>query len=102
MRIRSEKDNEGGTYIENLSENYVENPDEFFALLKEGKKNRSVGRTNMNLVSSRSHLIVSITLHQKDTEKEVAKTGKLLMVDLAGSEKVSKTGAEGKLLMEAK
>ena len=29
------------------------------------------------------------------------KSGKLFIVDLAGSEKVSKTGAEGKVLSEA-
>ena len=39
---------------------------------------------------------------QKNTEKGGSKTGKMYMVDLAGSEKVSKTGAEGEVLEEAK
>lgn len=31
-----------------------------------------------------------------------SKTSKLVLIDLAGSEKISKTGAEGKVLQEAK
>ena len=100
MKIRSDKHK--GIYVEKLTEVYVSTPEEVFKFLKIGKKNRSVGRTNMNLVSSRSHLLVNLTLHQNDTKNEIAKNGKLLMVDLAGSEKVSKTKAEGKTFEESK
>lgn len=100
MRIRSTPTK--GVYVEGITEVYVSSPEEVHSYLKVGKKNRSVGRTNMNLVSSRSHLLLTLTLHQNNTKEEVAKTGKLLMVDLAGSEKASKTGAEGKTFQEAK
>ncbi len=70
-----------------------------------GKKNRSVGATQMNQDSSRSHSIFTITIEM--TEKYDAKgakggdshirVGKLNLVDLAGSERQSKTGATGEL-----
>lgn len=43
-----------------------------------------------------------ITLYQNNLKDSSAKSGKIILVDLAGSQKVSKTGAEGKLLDEAK
>jgi len=52
----------------------------------------------MNANSSRSHLIFQLTLSQFNSDTQQAKTSNLFIVDLAGSEKVSKTGAEGKTL----
>lgn len=54
---------EKGIFVENLTEVYVTNPQEVYRYLKMGNKNRSVGRTNMNVVSSRSHLMVNLSLH---------------------------------------
>jgi kinesin family protein 5 len=39
-----------------------------------------------------------LTLHQSNLKDGSAKSGKITVVDLAGSEKVSKTMAEGKVL----
>jgi len=100
MKIRTDSNN--GVYVEHLTEVYVSSPEEVFNFLKIGRKNRSVGRTNMNMVSSRSHLLVNLTLIQNDNKKQIVKKGKLMMVDLAGSEKVSKSGAEGKTLQETR
>ncbi len=69
-----------------------------------GNKNRSVGATNMNEHSSRSHAILIVTVEccemGADGENHI-RVGKLNMVDLAGSERQSKTGAEGQRLKEA-
>lgn len=69
-----------------------------------GNKNRSVGATNMNEHSSRSHAILIVTVECCETgadgESHI-RVGKLNMVDLAGSERQSKTGAEGTRLKEA-
>uniref|UniRef100_A0A2K1Y000 Kinesin motor domain-containing protein n=1 Tax=Populus trichocarpa TaxID=3694 RepID=A0A2K1Y000_POPTR len=46
-------------------------------------------------------LLSGVTELESTTDKRV-KTGKVIPVDLAGSEKVEKTGAEGKVLEEAK
>ena len=56
----------------------------------------------MNRDSSRSHTILSVAVTQLDTVKNVKKASKLHIVDLAGSEKVSKTQASGLQLEEAK
>ena len=55
-----------------------------------GISNRTVGWTNINAVSSRSHFIT------------ITKESKCQLIDLAGSEKLSKTGAIGLTLEESK
>ena len=47
----------------------------------------------MNSVSSRSHMVFLITMHQNNLKDASAKSGKIILVDLAGSEKVGKTHA---------
>merc|ERR1712196_594688 len=69
--------------------------------MKIAELNRSVGFTNMNAHSSRSHLVCMLEVHQKDLTNNSVKVGKLYLVDLAGSEKISKTGATGDRLAEA-
>jgi len=56
----------------------------------------------MNAESSRSHSVFILTVMQKDTKTGSTMNGKLYFVDLAGSEKVGKTGASGQTLEEAK
>ena len=58
--------------------------------------------TGLNLGSSRSHSVFTITVLQKDVVTSATKSGKLVLVDLAGSEKVRKTNATGPQLEEAK
>lgn len=73
-------------------------------LMTFGNKNRSVGATEMNARSSRSHSIFTITVEasEKDsTGEDHIRVGKLHLVDLAGSERQSKTGATGDRLKEA-
>lgn len=67
-----------------------------------GSQNRKVAFTGMNERSSRSHSLFIIHLYQKNLKKDSTKQSKLFFVDLAGSEKVSKTGVMGQQLEEAK
>ena len=67
-------------------------------MLKIGIYNRSMQATNMNSQSSRSHMLFILHLHSHDNYSGSAKSAKIIVVDLAGSEKASKTGAEGRLL----
>lgn len=46
---------------------YVASPDEIKSILEVGNQNRTVGRTNMNEFSSRSHLMVTLELTQTNT-----------------------------------
>ena len=77
---------------------YIGEKIEIYKLLHLGLKNRISCVTNMNEHSSRSHMIFLLTLNQFNSETAQSKTSKLFMIDLAGSEKISKTGAEGKAL----
>ena len=57
---------------------------------------------NASMLSPRSHSIFILTLEQTNVNDGSKKKSKLFMVDLAGSETVKKTGAEGQRLEEAK
>jgi len=63
---------------------------------------RAVGSTNMNSRSSRSHLLFILNVMTFERSTRLTRSAQLLLVDLAGSEMVSKTGATGKRLGEAK
>jgi len=100
-----------------------------FRVLREGERNRACANHLLNAASSRSHALLSITVRRKvggdssidrqttpiaknnqmdnqnnqnkpDNRVRVLK-GKLLLVDLAGCERVGKSGAEGTTLDEA-
>ncbi|XP_050100574.1 osmotic avoidance abnormal protein 3 [Anopheles aquasalis] len=95
-----------GVMVQNLSLHAVHGMKECIELLELGAKNRMVGATLMNIESSRSHSIFTISLEQMSTsvtgtEGAAIKRGKLNLVDLAGSERQSKTGATGDRLKEA-
>jgi hypothetical protein len=82
----------------------AKNINEIEQVMTLGNKNRSVGSTNMNEHSSRSHAILIVTVECAETGSDGdshIRVGKLNMVDLAGSERQSKTGAEGTRLKEA-
>lgn len=67
-----------------------------------GSQNRKIAFTGMNERSSRSHSLFIVHISQKDLKKGSSKQAKLYFVDLAGSEKVGKTGVKGQQLEEAK
>ncbi|XP_053699464.1 osmotic avoidance abnormal protein 3 [Sabethes cyaneus] len=93
-----------GVTVQGLSLHAVHGMKECIELLEAGAKNRVVGATLMNIESSRSHSIFTISLEQMSTNgghNAVIKRGKLNLVDLAGSERQSKTGATGERLKEA-
>jgi len=96
------RENKAGIYIQGVTEMYVRDEKEVMNLMIIGGDNRTVQGTRMNAVSSRSHAVFMLKLISKHTETGSTKMSKLLMVDLAGSEKVGKTAASGSALEEAK
>ena len=50
-----------------MTESYVGSEDEVFSLLKIGNENRSIGATDMNKESSRSHSCFILQIEQKNT-----------------------------------
>uniref|UniRef100_A0A1A9W7E9 Kinesin-like protein n=1 Tax=Glossina brevipalpis TaxID=37001 RepID=A0A1A9W7E9_9MUSC len=93
-----------GVFVKDLSGYVVHNADDLENIMRLGNKNRAVGATKMNLESSRSHAIFSITIERSELGEggqQHVRMGKLQLVDLAGSERQSKTQASGQRLKEA-
>ncbi len=63
-------------------------------IFEEGLSGRKTRKTAMNDASSRSHLVFSIIVDSTNVNTGVRTIGKLSFVDLAGSEKSSKTGTD--------
>ena len=99
LRVRESSTN--GVWLDGVVEEEVSSEEEALALLQFGEKYRKVAFTQMNATSSRSHTIFIVSVHQ-ELEDGSTRTGKLNLCDLAGSEKVEKTGAVGQVLDEAK
>lgn len=52
-----------------------------------GQQRRHVASTQMNIESSRSHLIISVCIEATNLQTQNVTRGKLSFVDLAGSER---------------
>jgi Kinesin motor domain len=99
LKIREGK--KKGIYIDGVTDFYVGSFNDVLRIMKKGDMNRSIAATRMNAKSSRSHSVFIMTVTQRHTQTNATKTSKLIMVDLAGSEKVRKTGASGLTLLQA-
>uniref|UniRef100_A0A4W4DZP2 Kinesin-like protein n=1 Tax=Electrophorus electricus TaxID=8005 RepID=A0A4W4DZP2_ELEEL len=95
---------ETGVYVSELSSFVTKSVAEIEHVMNAGDRARSVGATNMNERSSRSHAIFTVTVEcgqpGPDGRTHI-RVGKLNLVDLAGSERQAKTGARGERLKEA-
>lgn len=101
-KLSIHEDRENGIHVKGLSHGFISNTKELYKFIKMGIKNRTSTVTNMNLESSRSHAIFQLKVHQKNMTDDSIKKSNLFLIDLAGSEKVDKTGAIGQTLQEAK
>lgn len=90
-----------GMYVPGLKIEDVHNLDAVADVISRGKQNRSTFATNMNEHSSRSHLVLSVYVVARNKVTGVTLRGKLHLIDLAGSERLSRTGAQGDRLKEA-
>jgi kinesin family protein C2/C3 len=90
-----------GIYVQDLTSVSVSSAEDVYRLMRNGYGNRTTFATNMNEHSSRSHCIVSVTVAavHRTTGEQVR--GKLNLIDLAGSERVGRSGASGDRLKEA-
>lgn len=90
-----------GSNVPDATQVEVSCADDVAHLLDLGCLNRSVGATNMNERSSRSHQILTIMVHGYNRTTQARSRGCLNLIDLAGSERVSRSGAQGVRLTEA-
>lgn len=90
-----------GSDVPGLTSFEVHTPAEVHELMLKGNAARAVGGHSMNERSSRSHSCIRITITGENLDKGVMINAKLYLIDLAGSERVSKTDATGSRLKEA-
>ncbi|KAL0929137.1 hypothetical protein M5K25_001079 [Dendrobium thyrsiflorum] len=89
------EDGKGSVFVKGMEEKIVCSADEIYRILDKTSARRQTVETLLNKRSSRSHSIFSITIHLKKFTQgeEVIKTGKLNLVDLAGSVNVLRSGS---------
>ncbi|KAF9146428.1 kinesin-like nuclear fusion protein [Linnemannia schmuckeri] len=91
---------DGKTTITDITTVVLTSPEKVAALLKKAAHNRSVGSTLMNERSSRSHCVFTLRLSGKNSITDESSEGVLNLIDLAGSERLSQSGAKGDRLKE--
>ena len=79
----------------------VSDPHTVDSLLNLAAKTRCVASTDMNAQSSRSHAVFTLHLNGKNTDQGLALNGALHLIDLAGSERLDRSGAVGQRAKEA-
>ncbi|KAL6861205.1 hypothetical protein ACP4OV_016905 [Aristida adscensionis] len=87
LRIREDLQ---GTFVEGIKEEVVLSPVHALSLIAAGEERRHIGSTNFNLLSSRSHTILTLTIESSSrgdfNEGEAVTFSQLNLIDLAGSE----------------
>ena len=101
-KVTLREDDDGELHFSNLSVHRANTEEEALNLLFLGDTNRAISETPMNMASSRSHCIFSVSIEARVAGTEKIRRSKLNLVDLAGSERASKTGLDGSILLEAK
>lgn len=90
----------GNTHVSDLTIVDVCSINEISSLLQQAAHSRSVGRTQMNEQSSRSHFVFTLRISGVNESTEQQVQGVLNLIDLAGSERLSKSGSTGDRLKE--
>ena len=94
--VGTNADMNGKTVVANaVEEEIAANAGDIASLMQRAQLQRSVGFTDMNAVSSRSHAVFRLRLEGcKGGEESVS--GVLNLIDLAGSERLNSSHATGK------
>ena len=108
IKFNNKKNNNGlynKFFLIGLTKKIINSQDEAFQIISEANKKRSIGITSQNNNSSRSHCVLQINIVNKTMnadnfennlindnlieDKESTKYGKLILIDMAGNEKVA-------------
>ena len=92
---------EFGNFVPGLTQMPVATLRDVEELFGVAESNRAVASTSMNEHSSRSHMMLTISVVSENVANGSVQRGKLNLVDLAGSERINKSGAAGVQLKEA-
>ncbi|KZV56429.1 kinesin-3 [Dorcoceras hygrometricum] len=93
-------DANGNTSVSDLTIVDVRSSREVSYLLERAAQSRSVGKTQMNEQSSRSHFVFTLRIVGVNESTDQQVQGVLNLIDLAGSERLSKSGSTGDRLKE--
>jgi kinesin family protein C1 len=88
-------DVEGNTTVSELTYVDVSHPERFDSLMSKAMSHRSVGATALNERSSRSHCVFTLRIEGHCEATGDGAKGVLNLIDLAGSERLSKSLAQG-------
>ncbi|KAL8195540.1 hypothetical protein R6Q57_025943 [Mikania cordata] len=93
-------DASGNTHVSDMTIVDVRSSREVSFLLNRAAQSRSVGTTQMNEQSSRSHFVFTLRIMGVNESTEQQVQGVLNLIDLAGSERLSKSGSTRDRLKE--
>jgi kinesin family protein C1 len=93
-------DAQGNTTVSDLTTADVFSTADVTSLLEKASHSRSVGRTQMNEQSSRSHFVFTLKIFGSNESTGQQVQGVLNLIDLAGSERLAKSGSTGDRLKE--
>ncbi|EPS70409.1 hypothetical protein M569_04350, partial [Genlisea aurea] len=91
---------DGGHHVPGLVEARVDSVSEVWKVLQRGSHGRTVGLTNANEHSSRSHCMHCVMVKAENLINGESTRSKLWLVDLAGSERIDKAQVQGERLRE--
>lgn len=100
-KLEIKRDASTGMHVPGLTMVKCTSHEEVLAIMAHGYANRAKAATDMNAHSSRSHCALSVYVTAKSMIDGRATRGKMHLIDLAGSERLSKSGAEGQRRKEA-
>eukprot|EP00976_Prorocentrum_cordatum_P103658 1193556-Prorocentrum_minimum.AAC.10 len=100
-KLEIKKDAKGWVTVQNVQIEHVNSWQELQACIDKGLRRRRTAGTQMNVESSRSHLIITAVIESTNLQTQSLVKGKLSFVDLAGSERIKKSGSTGNQLKEA-
>ncbi|KAI9010400.1 kinesin motor domain-containing protein [Phycomyces nitens] len=89
------EDAKRGVYVHGLNETIVTTPEQVMQIIKKGEGSRKVSATEYNKRSSRSHTMFQLVIESKSkdaypVDRAAVQVSQLNLIDLAGSEKVTK------------
>ncbi|KAI4322833.1 hypothetical protein L6164_022489 [Bauhinia variegata] len=93
-------DASGNTHVTDLTVVDVQSVKEVAFLLNQAANSRSIGKTQMNEQSSRSHFVFTLRIFGTNESTDQQVQGVLNLIDLAGSERLAKSGSTGDRLKE--
>lgn len=99
-RLEIMRDTLVGMYVKDCTSEPVHTASHCRTLIKQGNATRTTTATGLNDQSSRSHMLVTLTVRTTDLHTGDHYVGKLSLVDLAGSERLAKSQTSGQALKE--